>query len=75
MISRRAKYALRALVALARGEATQTILSSDLSKFCSIPKQFLEQILLGLEHHDLVRGKRSKFGGPTQQAAFADHVR
>ncbi|MDB5580889.1 MAG: Rrf2 family transcriptional regulator [Bradyrhizobium sp.] len=63
MISQRAKYALRALVALARAEADQTIMISDLSTSCSIPKKFLEQILLDLKHHDLVRSKRGKLGG------------
>jgi Rrf2 family protein len=63
MISQRAKYALRALVALARVELGETVMISDLSKSCSIPKKFLEQILLDLKHHDLVRSKRGKFGG------------
>src|SRR5262245_4003124 len=63
MISQRAKYALRALVALARAEADQTIMISDLSASCSIPKKFLEQILLELKQHELVRSKRGKLGG------------
>ncbi len=63
MISQRAKYALRALVALARVEADETIMIADLSKSCSIPKKFLEQILLDLKHHDLLRSKRGKLGG------------
>jgi len=63
MISQRAKYALRALVALARADPGRTVLISDLSESCSIPKKFLEQILLDLKHHDLVRSKRGKLGG------------
>lgn len=63
MISQRAKYALRALVALARAEPDQTVMISDLSTSCSIPKKFLEQILLDLKRHDLVRSKRGKLGG------------
>lgn len=63
MISQRAKYALRALVALARAEADQTIMIAELLTSCSIPKKFLEQILLDLKHHDLVRSKRGKLGG------------
>ncbi|NQW51508.1 MAG: Rrf2 family transcriptional regulator [Rhodospirillales bacterium] len=63
MISQRAKYALRALVALARAEADQTIMISELSTSCVIPKKFLEQILLDLKHHDLVRSRRGKLGG------------
>ena len=63
MISQRAKYALRALVALARAEADRPTMIMELSNSCSIPKKFLEQILLDLKHHDLVRSKRGKFGG------------
>ncbi len=63
MISQKAKYALRALVALARADAGETVLISDLSESCSIPKKFLEQILLELKHHDLVSSRRGKLGG------------
>lgn len=63
MISQRAKYALRALVALAHAEEDRTMMISELSASCSIPKKFLEQILLDLKHHDLVRSKRGKLGG------------
>lgn len=63
MISQRAKYALRALVALAHAADSRTMMISELSASCSIPKKFLEQILLELKHHDLVRSKRGKLGG------------
>lgn len=63
MISQRAKYALRALVALARAKADRPIMITELSTSCSIPKKFLEQILLDLKRHDLVRSKRGKLGG------------
>ena len=63
MISQRAKYALRALVALAHAADGRTMMISELSASCSIPKKFLEQILLDLKHHDLVRSRRGKLGG------------
>jgi Rrf2 family protein len=63
MISQRARYALRALIALAQADPGRAVLISDLSDSCSIPKKFLEQILLDLKHHDLVRSKRGKLGG------------
>jgi len=63
MISQRARYALRALVALVQADPDHAVMISDLSKSCSIPKKFLEQILLDLKHHDLVRSKRGKLGG------------
>lgn len=50
-------------MALAQADLDQAVMISDLSKSCSIPKKFLEQILLDLKHHDLVRSKRGKFGG------------
>ena len=80
MISQRAKYALRALVALARAEADRPTMIMELSTSCSIPKKFLEQILLDLKHHDLVRSKRGKFGGYSlnkqpSQIMFGDVLR
>ena len=63
MISQKAKYALRALVALARADNEQSLLISDIAETYDIPKKFLEQILLALKHHGLVRSKRGKFGG------------
>ncbi|TAJ92119.1 MAG: Rrf2 family transcriptional regulator [Reyranella sp.] len=63
MISQRARYALRALVALAQADPDHAVMISDLSTSCSIPKKFLEQILLDLKRHGLVRSKRGKLGG------------
>ena len=63
MISQKAKYALRALVALARADNEKSLLISDIAEAYDIPKKFLEQILLVLKHHGLVRSKRGKFGG------------
>ena len=50
-------------MALAQADPDQAVMISDLSKSCSIPKKFLEQILLDLKHHDLLRSKRGKLGG------------
>ena len=63
MISQRARYALRARMALAQADPDHAVMIFDLPKSCSIPKKFLEQILLDLKHHGLVRSKRGKFGG------------
>jgi Rrf2 family protein len=63
MISQKAKYALRALVALARADQEKSLLISEIAETYEIPKKFLEQILLVLKHHGLVRSKRGKFGG------------
>jgi Rrf2 family protein len=64
MISQKAKYALRALVALARAEdPTETVMIADIAERQNIPKKFLEQILLDLKHHGIVASKRGKAGG------------
>jgi Rrf2 family protein len=64
MISQKAKYALRALVALARAEdPAETMMISDIAERQNIPKKFLEQILLDLKHHGIVASKRGKAGG------------
>ena len=49
MISQRAKYALRALVALVEVRAGEPLMISEISRRKAIPKKFLEQILLELK--------------------------
>ncbi|MBX3572900.1 MAG: Rrf2 family transcriptional regulator [Mesorhizobium sp.] len=64
MISQKAKYALRALVALARAHGNDdTQLISEIADQQRIPKKFLEQILLDLKHHGIVVSRRGKAGG------------
>ena len=64
MISQKAKYALRALVALARAHGNDdTQLISEIAEQQRIPKKFLEQILLDLKHHGIVVSRRGKAGG------------
>lgn len=63
MISQKAKYALKALLALARSGRDKTLLISEIAENENIPKKFLEQILLDLKHHGIVMSKRGKSGG------------
>ena len=63
MISQKAKYALRALVALAKEEPGTSLLISEIAEGQNIPKKFLEQILLDLKHHGIVMSRRGKAGG------------
>jgi Rrf2 family protein len=64
MISQKAKYALRALVALAKSEAPhEALMIADIAEQQHIPKKFLEQILLDLKHHGIVVSRRGKAGG------------
>ena len=62
MLSQKAKYALRALVELARAEGAQ-LTAGELALRADAPRKFLEAILLELARNDLVVSRRGKFGG------------
>lgn len=62
MLSHKARYALRALVELAREDGVQ-MTAADLSAAADAPRKFLEAILLELSRRGLVRSRRGKFGG------------
>ena len=70
-ISRKAEYALRALVALARERRSWGI--HELSERENIPVKFLEQILLALRHAGMLTSKRGVGGGYTLHRA-ADEI-
>ncbi len=63
MISQKAKYALRALVAIAKAESGVALVIADIAKDQNIPKKFLEQILLDLKRHGVLASRRGKDGG------------
>lgn len=63
MLSKRAKYGLRALLALAREHGQGPVLISTLSDGERIPRKFLELILLDLKRHGIVQSKKGKGGG------------
>ena len=63
MISQRAKYALRALVALAKARPEQPLMIAEISRSQTIPKKFLEQILLELKRAGIVMSRRGRLGG------------
>jgi Rrf2 family protein len=80
MLSQKAKYALRALLALAEQEEDQPLLISDIAERHNLPKKFLEQILLDLKHHGLVQSRRGRSGGyallkPAAEISFGQVVR
>lgn len=80
MISQKAKYALRALVALARQPPGDPTFIGDIAESQKIPKKFLEQILLDLKHHGIVASKRGKAGGygllrPADTISFGEILR
>jgi Rrf2 family protein len=80
MISQKAKYALRALVALARADGPQALQISEIAGSHRIPKKFLEQILLDLKREGIVESRRGKAGGyllarPPEQITFGEVLR
>jgi Rrf2 family protein len=62
-LSKRSKYALRALYSLARSYGKGPVLIATLSEEESIPHKFLELILLNLKNSGLVSSKKGKNGG------------
>ena len=72
MLSRKSKYGLRALLALAREAGHGPILIAELASREAIPKKFLEAILLELKRHGVVQSQKGKGGGYFLQRAPAD---
>jgi len=62
-LSKKAEYALRAVVAMGRHGHTRPMQIQELSEGERIPVKFLEQILLDLKKSDLLRSKRGAGGG------------
>jgi len=63
MISKKTKYALKALIYLAREYDRGPILISDLARDERIPKKFLELILLTLKNNGVLQSRKGKGGG------------
>jgi len=71
MLSQKAKYALRALVELARAEEPQ-LTAGEIALRADAPRKFLEAILLELSRNRLVASRRGKFGGYSLARTPAD---
>jgi Rrf2 family protein len=63
MLSKKAKYAIKALLALAEGDRDEPMRIADLARAEQIPPKFLELILLGLKNQGLLRSRKGKGGG------------
>jgi len=79
MLSSKARYALRALVELARGAGAQ-VTAGELAERADAPRKFLEAILLELSRRGIVVSRRGKLGGyslarPAGQISFAEVIR
>ena len=62
MISKKCKYAIHALVHMAK-RPEDKFLIKDISEACRIPKKFLEAILLDLKRAGVLASKQGKGGG------------
>jgi len=63
MISKKCKYALKAMVCLARNYQQGSLTTASIAEKENIPKKFLEQILLELKRWKLVNSKQGVGGG------------
>jgi Rrf2 family protein len=63
MLSKRAKYGLMAMVALARRGDSAPMRISDLAEQERLPRKFLEIILLELRNNGLLQSKKGSGGG------------
>ena len=63
MMSKKCKYALKALIRLGMDYGGGHLLTDDIAKAEHIPKKFLELILLDLKHAGYVRSKQGAKGG------------
>jgi Rrf2 family protein len=62
MLSKKCKYAIHALVHMAK-QPEEKFLIKDISEACNIPKKFLEAILLDLKRAGVLGSKQGKGGG------------
>ncbi|HRJ30292.1 MAG TPA: Rrf2 family transcriptional regulator [Cyclobacteriaceae bacterium] len=62
MLSKKCKYAIHALVHMAKAPE-EKFLIKDIAEACHIPKKFLEAILLDLKRAGILGSKQGKGGG------------
>ncbi|HEY9092717.1 Rrf2 family transcriptional regulator [Parasphingorhabdus sp.] len=80
MISNKAKYAFRALLAIASAPEGESITSAEISRRYNISHKFLEQILLDLKKAGILDSRRGKSGGyvmlrPADTVSFGEVLR
>lgn len=63
MLSKKTKYAINALVYLAKKPAKEPVLISEIAEQEHIPKKFLETILLDMKNAGILNSKKGKGGG------------
>jgi Rrf2 family protein len=80
MLSQKAKYALRALLALAKREDNEPTHIADLAASENISRKFLEATLLELRKHGILASRRGQRGGyrlarPANEISFGEVIR
>ena len=63
MLAQKSKYALRALLVLAKEYGQGPVLIADIAHREGLPHKFLELILLELRNHGILGSKKGKGGG------------
>jgi Rrf2 family protein len=63
MLSKKSKYALKALIVLAKEYGQGPVQISEVSRREHIPPKFLELILLELKNHGFLQSRQGKGGG------------
>lgn len=63
MLSKKAKYALKAMLALTESPGGELLQAADIANTQNIPKKFLDLILQDLRNQGLVHSHRGKKGG------------
>jgi Rrf2 family protein len=80
MLSQKAKYAIKALLTLARAPDGQLVQANDVAERQNIPRKFLDLIFFELRRHGLVQSTRGRDGGymlalPAAEISIARIVR
>lgn len=80
MLSQRGRYALKALIHLARAPEGESRQASGIAVAESIPRKFLEAILTDLVRNQLIVSIRGKYGGyrlarPASEITFGEVIR
>ena len=63
MLSKKAKYGLKALIYLAAQPKGQSVLIADIAAHEQLPKKFLDMILLEMRNADILVSRKGKGGG------------
>ena len=80
MLSQKAKYAIKALLALARAGDGELLQAGDIAQRQNIPRKFLDLIFFELRRHGLIHSTRGREGGyalalPAAEISIARIVR